>query len=295
MRLIPYAAAAIVGLLLVGSLDPWSAGYRPDIVFDKEATVAAWTGDGTTVEAPRTPAALLLQGPVVLAPDRHLRQIVGVVSVAGLLAVCWVAARLVGVADWWGAVLAVALMPTPPIRGAILYGNSAVLVAGVVAVAWLLRRRPAAAGFLLAAAASLKLWPLAVALVIPDVRRWAVGWFAGLNVAGLALPGVTVAGQFAALSSGGQFVDYAWNLSAARLVGPAAAAVLGAAALVWVSRTVEDVDRRVACAVIVGLAAVPLSWPWYWVAAIPAAAVLTSGVEVPVVARRGSADKVSVR
>jgi len=101
---------------------------------------------------------------------------------------------------------------------AVWYGNASAVVTLLVAVA--LRGSPAALG----AATVLRLWPWFIGLVWLVNGRWrdavkAAGWFAGLNLAGLLLPGVTVEGTVAAFVEASRYAGTGVNWAVPLWVG----------------------------------------------------------------------------
>lgn len=289
-----YVIALAVGLFSVSETTsrPWDA-YElslPDGIADKYLTVAAWDGSGTGAtmdeladrydladssvpsEVTRTPGTFVLQAPLMLVPDAAVVPLLAVSSVLGVLAACWAASRLSRLPLWATGSIAVMVVTSPQMMWAYYFGTTSVVVAGLIAWSWAWKVRPSWAGALLGVAIVLKVWP--ALLLIPLMRRSkattliAVAWAGGLTLAGLLLPGTALA-----VAGGWMFwVDFRTNWSLVRFIGLPAALTLGAVVMLASWRLSDD--RRIAVAILVGLAVSPLSWAWYWVAAIPAVAVL---------------------
>jgi hypothetical protein len=136
------------------------------------------------------------------------------------------------------------------------------------------------AGVPLGLAMAARLWPglIVLGFWIAGRRRaayQAMAVFLILNLAGLALPGVSLAGSIGALSDGGaDWVDHIQNASLAYLLLdlriPVVFSVVVAATLsLIVARRYPD--RAIPICVVGGLIASPLSWPVYSLAVIPVA------------------------
>lgn len=293
LALYAVAAALAVGIAADTATIPWDrylAGM-PDAGADKYLTRAAWGGygadrtmnelaghywDGSALDqkVTRTPGALLVQAPLMFVPDGWLLVVFALASTAGLVVVVELTGRRHGWPFWAAPLLA--LVAVAALHMAFMLGTTAIVTAALLTWGWYGRRF---AGLALGLAAVLKVWPLLVigAIFLTGRRRVSVAaavWFVSLNALGLLLPG-------AGVPVAGDWTGHQWNLSLVPVVGLTAAAAIGAVVLALAWQAYRD-DRFVASAVVVGLLVSPLSWPWYWVAAIPAAAALVvrRGVEV---------------
>jgi len=293
VRHVLFVAAVLAALLVgwatyLGVADvPWSRLQMgaPDTVIDKYLTLAAWDGYGTDKTAlelvnrygignvgiystpTRTPGTFVVFIPLLATPDAAIQPLMALVSVSSLVLVCVAAAHLIHQPPWVGALLAAGLAWTPPMLLAYLFANSGVLVTALVVAGWVWKDRPALAGGLLAVAATLKVWPALIGLALLGRHGRTVAYASvlgiGLNATGLLLPGVTLqTGEWQS------WVNDPWNWSLFDL-WPFVVSLATALWFLW-----RDEDCRIALAILVGLAVVPLSWAWYWAAAIPALAVI---------------------
>lgn len=278
----------------VGFVSLVSAGvvgrFCPDVTVEKYTVVAALGGDpyapmNELVEgchptpAPRTPATFLLNAPLLLVADGALLWVMVPMVAAFIVAVLWAGVTVAEVDERWALIPLGALVLSPHYSGMMVHYASPTMAAPtLIAVAWAVIRRPRLAGFLLGAAAAIKLWPaiVIVALVArADTRRvgwWAVGSGAVFTLGGLLLPGVTVSGTVGALVEAGGFFtgwDGNWSLTARFGVW---GAVVGLGVFGWSLR--GGVDRRFGGAVVGGLLLSPLVWAYYWLAALPAVILL---------------------
>lgn len=133
---------------------------------------------------PRTPGAILLLLPYALVP-------MGLASYVSRLVVILAALWL------WRTLrpgpLGTILILFPGLL-AVYLGNLSMLVAAFVAIALV-----EGSAFGLAAATTLRLWPWSLGLALLSAGHWkqaakAATWFVGLNLIGLSLPGVSLAG-----------------------------------------------------------------------------------------------------
>lgn len=250
-----------LGLFVACWLIPGSAD---DFHLDWLSSQAIWTG-GDPYERfvgfshQRIPAAHLLQLPFGLIPEGW--QFVGsaVWVAAGATLLVWVAFPR----WWWAAPFLVLLWPFSEVdrHGHPTFFYMAMLVIGHRA------RRPWVAGLCFAVAVSWRLfpWVIVLGLLIVGLHKtvaWTAGWFAGLNVAGLLLPGVTIGGTVAALSEGStRFVHNYQNLSAARFLPIWTMAIPVVIFAVW---AVGKDRRRVwNGSLVTSVVAAPLLWPAY--------------------------------
>lgn len=299
--IIAVCAATGIGWVAVinsGADYPWRlyAGHFPDLASDKYTALAAVDGSdpyatldrladrygfadsGYPAPHPRTPAALLVQTPLILMPDRWL-VLAGVPMMVGAIAILlWSTTRIARIDSRWGVLGMFAWVASPLFSWDILYPTAGFISWLVVLGWWLIRRRPTWAGVALGTAAAMKLWPaliVASLLIRRDTRR--IGWTAvaagGVSTAGgLALPGTSVTGTIDALQEAGAYFGQSeGNLSALGAFGWPVL-LISAAVFFWgLSR--DRVDWRMACAVGAGLLSSPLVWGNYFYAALPVAAL----------------------
>lgn len=171
-------------------------GHDPHASTRELATLYGMPGFGNAAPHPRLPGALLLSLPLALMP------LGWVPTVGKVLVVAALAGTVLLVRPSMFAYPIVAF----PAANAVFYANSSAVVTLLVAAG------VRGSGVALGAATTLRLWPgfLVVALLL--LRRWrtvraAVATFAGLNLAGLLLPGVTAAGTWNTLTTTRQFVE----------------------------------------------------------------------------------------
>jgi alpha-1,2-mannosyltransferase len=290
-----YVTAALfaVAFLIGVTAEPMGDPTISDLEADKYLALAAWDGTGAhrplpelgavygldvpdhwVYPAARTPGGLLVASPAILVPDPWLPVVAQVASVAALLAVCYLAARIGRFPAWAGGVAAVVLARQPVMLDQYSWGNSGMWVAVLVVAAWFLLPSKWA-GVLVGVAAVVKAWPAVLILVLlygRETRRagwWAAGSAAGLTSAGLLLPGSSIGGAVSAVLGGSGFAAFPSNMSAAGLWDlPVWAGMLVGLAVVAVGLRL-DVDWRMTAAVVGGLLASPITWPRYWLAAVP--------------------------
>lgn len=162
--------------------------------------------------------------------------LVNVLSVAALAALAWMAVRLLDLQWWWVPVFGVGFLFLSPTRTAAWLGSQGPIIAALIAATWVSRDRPIG-GIWLGVAATLKLFP---GLLIPMLwfqgrKRAAVGALsvvAGLNLAGLLLPDVTLAGSVETITA----LDMSANPGNLSLGLPVAVAAVLAVGLIWWSR-----------------------------------------------------------
>ncbi len=227
---------------------------------------------------PRTPAALLIQAPVGLIP-REWAYVVGrLLTITSFAGFAWVVARIARIPIHWCLAAMPFLLLIPPFSDVLAVSQTSFLVAGAIGLSWLMMRDGdrTSAGFPLAVAVSLKLWPwpLVPALWWTGHRKAAAGCvvgFSAFNLAGLALPHVTLTGVVNGLMDAG-------DLGSPSLIGdidPWVAAAT-AAAVVYGLRRLEK-WQVYSLAIAVGLLASPVLWSHYLVAlTVPVALILES-------------------
>ena len=133
---------------------------------------------------PRLPAALLLQLPFLLVPLELAANFGQAVAAASLMW-AFLEIRL----PWWGWVVL-----AYPAANAVWYGQTSAVVTLMVVLWW-----TRGWSWSLGAATGLRIWPWFLGLARWD---WKAGvWFGGLNLAGLLLPGVSVAGTVDAFTT----------------------------------------------------------------------------------------------
>ncbi|GEM_PF-6369104 len=311
-RFIPWGLVAGIGLGLLAAAVVVVTGFDPpdaDVKKDWLVTRAAWSANaydpllelakaenvevvvhgspdaGPAVHHPRTPGALLLMSPLGLLPFRALVATWTGVAVAFLVPLIWLALAPLR-SQWWKKLLvAAALAVSAPTLVTLRFSAQASLVATLVFVAlWMSSRSPRVAGTALAIAGTLKVFPLLLLIPWVATRRrtvvWALGVVAALNVAGVMLPGVSVASAWRVMASAtSEYVIIPVNasvLGVAHALGLAfgASTVLpfvvsaGLVVAVLVARS-----WRIPMAwVVVGLLVIPLSWVSYDVVLFPAVA-----------------------
>lgn len=262
---------------------------RRQLPFDRLVATFGLFAPAETYAQPvaRTPGALLLTSPLILIDDGLIVEGLKVVSLGCLLFVGWSAARIARVPPWVGGVVALLLAGSTIMGKQFLNGNSGVIVAALIAATLLLSNRPAG-GVALGVATVLKVWPAALivtCLFRRETRRvgWcALGTVAGLSAVGLMLPGVSLSRTVAALVGGVGYMSLPGNVSAVGLLGVSVVVggLIGAA--VWVvGLASEHLNVRLSAAVVGGLLASPVTWPIYWLAALPAAAIGLQALLVP--------------
>jgi hypothetical protein len=222
---------------------------------------------------PRTPAALLIQAPVGFIPWEWVYLAGRLLTVGSFVGMAWVVARLARIPLHWCLIAMPILLLVSPFSDVLAVSQTSFLVAGAIGLTWLMSRDSdrISAGFPLAVAISMKLWPwlLVPALWWTGRRKAAFGCvvgFGALNLAGLALPHVTLSGVVAGLVG-------ADDLGSPTLTGgiPIWILALVAIALVYGLRRWDD-WLVYSAAIVAGLVASPVLWSHYLVAlAIPVA------------------------
>ena len=301
---------AAVGLTIyVVGLDPLAA----DIKYDWLTAKAALSGDAyapladlaqqfgveiaeflpADVESgphPRTPGALLLSVPLVVMPFDWLFAFATAVSVACIAYL--VGPTLRGLEPWWKRAAIAFSIVTIPTLGTIRFGAQSAMVAVLVLVAWTFaaRNNSRTGGVLIGIAVTLKVFP--VLLLVPLLLRRRLATLASvllslavLNLVGLALPGVSLAGAVEAFGEASRiWVDMPGNASAMTLLvkaGMDARAGLGAIALLTTlvlffltTRFRERSSLDPLPWLVIGLLVIPISWSHYDVILLPVAVTL---------------------
>ena len=300
-------AAAFAVTCLVGYVSLIAGGvvgrFCPDVTVEKFTVVAAAEGESPYLPmnelaarygnvpgchpgpAPRTPAAFVLNAPLLLVPTGLLLWVMVPVVAAFIVAVMWAAVRVASVDPRWGLLPLGLLLMSPLYSGAMVhYASLTMAVLALVPVSWAVwRASPRAAGLMLGAAAAVKLWPGIIVLALlarSDTRRvgwWAAGGGVALTVAGFAFPGVSAAGTVDALLGAKAYFGGWSNWSAVANFG-AVGLVAGLAVFVW--SLLGGGGRRFGGATVAGLMLSPITWPYYWLAAVPAVFLLGRRVVV---------------
>lgn len=216
---------------------------------------------------PGTPAQLLVDLPLLALPHEAMPALSVVLTVGGLALTLWVLNKRWRFPAHWLAAAIPLLMLTYPIRTHLMAGQFSLLIAA--ALAWAMIGRSAVP---LGVVVGMKvyLWAAIPALWLSGRRRdayIAAGTAAGLNLLGLALPGVTIGGLMdLAGSTSGWAMAAAHNGSLASFGVPLFMSVPVVLVAVW-----RYPDLRMA--VPLGMLASPIVWVHYLpVAFVPFAA-----------------------
>lgn len=306
------ASILVCGLILLVGYDPLAADVKYDWLVTREAMraggdaygdlLAMANAEGVSVQInappgtdavtghPRTPGALLIQAPIALLPYELLFALgAGATTLAvGLIAAFTpIRSRSRGV-GYLALVLALA-----PTFIAIRFAGQAGLVAVLALLGWLLATRSDSrlAGVMIGVAGVLKVFPMF--LLIPlllagrkSSARWLVGTFAGLNLAGLLLPGVSFANALEAITDAtGTWLTLGSNASVVRHLAdlgvsvPAAQVITLASALgfVWLLRRRVSSWTSPFVWIALGLLVTPLSWISYGIVLYPAVIMMLDG------------------
>lgn len=274
-------AALVVGAATMLRIEPTAT----DIVLDKYQAVEAWGGDpyvtqaeivakhglgsyGHPAPSPRSPAAILVQSLTIPLNDEALRWLAMVASVAATAATFWVSGRI-GRVDQ--RVMAAGFLAYVLWRfGRLVWWNVTDVTTPLLAAGWWqIRRRSRLAGVLFGVATAVKLWPaVVIAMLIArrDSRKaglWAILSTGMLTVAGLMIPSVSAGGTVEVMQSAAAM--WGSELTLIAVLSAAFAFVFG-----W-SRSV---DWAIGGAIFAGLMLSPIVWLDYWLAMLPAVAML---------------------
>jgi hypothetical protein len=277
-RLMVLAAVVAAALVVVATPGvPWDfaydwlaakavlGGYDP---YQPISGLAAAQGLTSSLDSlhPRTPGALILQAPIGLVPWPAVVTVGQMLVAVAAVVLAWVAGQMCG-RPWLVLAGPVALL-VPPVSGALFTGNTGVLVAALIGWSWW-----RGTGWGLGAAITMKLWPwlLVPALFVAGRRRMAVEAavvVGALNVAGLVMPHVTLAGAVASVVDAQRHAERSLSVMSMPL-GVSVAVGLAFVGVLWWRRW------RPVWAIPVALAITPLLWGSYLAA-----------LAVPVVTRR---------
>jgi hypothetical protein len=298
------ATALLVAYALTGFpfVTDYSKGYAfnvyPDVLHERVTAWEAINGDpyrpvGEMMAdhgfpgleagvAPRTPAALMFQTPLLVVPESYLMLVVTSLLLPLLFYILWLTHTISRVewrrVVWVGPLLFISF----PVVTALSFGSlSAVLTVALILVAWAFQDR-GWAGIPLGIATAWKLWPALVVIGFWLLGRRRASYQAGvvfvlMNAAGLLLPGVSVAGSLESLRAGNDdWLEHSQNASLARVlfglgIPAGVGIVVGAGVGCWLA--IRDKSRAIALTVVAALLASPLSWPSYALAALPAGAL----------------------
>ena len=242
--------------------------------------------------SPRTPAALLLQLPLVVIPPQALMPIVTGLILVLVAVALWLTHRIADVEWRWIAWAGPVVYFSYPVVTAISYGSvSVILMTVLILSAWAFQEE-SWSGIPLGIAAAMRLWPglVIVGFWIAGRRRAAyvaAAVFLVVNVVGLLLPGATLGGTTDVILAGaGDWINHNQNASLAALVDGwglpiAVPTLIVSCATVWLAW--RNRSEAIALTVLGGLVASPLSWPAYFLVTLPILAMWwKDGGRVPV-------------
>lgn len=261
----------LVGLFLHG----WAKIYD-DAAADRVMVQAAWTGvdpyqpypelyehvglrgGGFEGTPPRTPAVFIFQAFTLLVPVEYAGVLNIVLAAVSLTTICVLSARLAGWdLKWWPLLV----LASHPVLLSLRFAN--IVFVYMALIVWSLSGRDWRRGFALGVVAATRLWPsvIIIALWLEGRRKAAVA--AGttailLNLAGLALPTVGLTSAIEGMRSGELFFG---SLSSA-MPGLWFFWPIVAVLLIVLVPSVE-------VSVPAGATAAPISWPTYYLAALP--------------------------
>ncbi len=269
-------------------------GIWPDVLHERATAWEALNGDPyrpmseimpehgypeiTGGLSPRTPAAFLLQVPLLLIPATILMPVVSLLIAGLVVGILALTRRISGVRwdvlAWAGPLVFVSY----PVVTGVSYGSVSVVVTVVlVLLAWAFHDKDWA-GIPLGLAAAMRLWPglVIVGFWLSGRRKAALialAVFLGVNALGLLLPGVTMEGSLQALTQGGgDWLAHNQNASLALVLSRFDIPVVVATAIVsaiGLMLAVRNPSQAIGICLITALIASPLSWPTYMLAALP--------------------------
>lgn len=176
---------------------------RLDVLFRNHG----YSAPTETHSHPRAPGALLLQTPLLLVDKYDARSVMTVISIVSVVVVILVSEQLTGWPIWVLVAIGGFLFFSVVMQQTFVFGVQSALVAALIALAWWLldHDRDAGAGALLGVAATLKLFPALLLVILwrsrPTTLRWGIGVAIVLNLIGLALPDVSLTGTLDAFRS----------------------------------------------------------------------------------------------
>lgn len=245
------------------------------------------SSDGSTLNVHfRTPGSLLLQTGMILISPRSLWFVMGTLTgtIAGLLVV---AARRLGLINPQRVLFALpGLYFSNVLILALLFGAQSAIVAGLVALGWMLIRKSdsVSGGFMLALAALLKLFPLLLLVVLVKHRRMKAAAsmltaFIFINVLGMGLFSLNL-GQITSATSiatsawlgntgNGSIAHFLHLLGASGQVSTIASAALALGLVLIAGTANKSLDQQLSFVLVVGVLGVPLSWSHYDLVLIP--------------------------
>ena len=242
--------------------------------------------------SPRTPAALLLQVPLVLIPQAALMPLITTLILILVAVALWLTHRIARVEWKWVAWASPVVYFSYPVVTAITYGSvSVVSMTVLILMAWAFQEE-SWSGVPLGIAAAMRLWPglVIVGFWIAGRRRAAyvaATVFLATNLLGLLLPGVTLEGTMSVILGGaGDWVNHNQNASLAAFLDawglPIALPTLVMSGVsIWLAW--RNPSEAIPLCVLGGLVASPLSWPAYLLVTMPILAMWwTDGGRVPV-------------
>jgi len=272
-------------------------GFRWDFGYDWLVTRAAFSGIDPALPLrdlapllglhtelsyphPRLPGALIAQAPIALLPWSWVYVAGRLLVVGSVVALLWILARLAyRPAEWFLMATPIALL-VPGFSVALRDGNTGILVGALIAWTWL-----RGTGWGLGLAVTLKVWPWLIvpALFMSGYRRaayQAAGLFAGLNLAGLALPSVSMKRALEVMERAQIHTDR--SLALLPLWASLTVGLVFLATMWW-----REWDPR--WSIPMALATAPVLWPSY----LPALAVSWSRPSPPadVESARGRTDR----
>lgn len=249
---------------------------------------------------PRTPAALGLVVPLAPIPTATLIHVMTAVNVTAILMVVVLSATMAGKSLRAAALLFPLLMTSEPGGQMIQHANLSPLIGLAVVWTWWWMRKGDnwIGGLPLGIAAAARLFPMVLALILLMGGRRKAGAVAlaaavGFNLAGLLIPGVSIAGSLEALAGTEQFLAHSNSFSIAGVavryglpfsVGEVVSVTLPLLLVLWVLVRRPPWERGLLLGAPTMLLVNPTSWPHYMANAGPSVARLHRASMVAVVA-----------
>jgi Glycosyltransferase family 87 len=253
----------------------WGDPYRPLAEIMPEHDYKDWVTGGPS---PRPPSALLLQTPLLLISHDWLMPVATGLTVLLLVWIGWLSLGLSGLSRRQAIWAVPLLLLSLPVISSLLYSPiMALLTVALLIASWRYRDRRWA-GVLLGLSTALRLWPgfVIAGFWLNGRRRLALSaavTFAVLSLAGLMLPGITLAGTIASLTA----AKSAWlnhNMNSSLVVAlwpvgvpPRVSVVAVCCPGLWLAYRIRA--HAVPITIVVALVASPLSWPAYALATLP--------------------------